>query len=229
MKIEIKKLLKNYDSHCILNIEEMIFESGRIYAVMGPNGSGKTTLLRILSGLIDITSGELLYQGIKSIHRDQVAYMPQKSYMFNTTVLKNLKIGLKDLNIDNKYLLEALDNVGIKELAHRNARHLSGGEAQRVALARVLVLHRDLVLLDEPASATDLAGITRIENYIKKMHKEQKNTIIVTTHSPAQAMRLADEMLFMMHGEIIEKGDPKNLIKKPTTELLETFLKNWRI
>lgn len=229
MRIEINKLIKEYDNNKVLEIDSAIFESGKIYSIMGPNGSGKTTLLRLIGDIEGKTSGTISIQGMKKIDRNHVAYMPQSPYMFDTTVIKSLDIGLSKDSIKKSELMGVLDSVGLLKLAQRKANKLSGGESQRLALARVLILNRKLILLDEPASATDLKGITQIENFILERHRKTNNTIIFTTHNPAQAMRVSDEMLFMFGGKIIEKGRPDKLLKNPNTELLERFLINWRI
>jgi ABC-type phosphate transport system ATPase subunit len=106
---------------------------------------------------------------------------------------------------------------------------LSGGEAQRVALARTLILGRSLVLLDEPASATDISGVQLAENYIRTVNKGDGSTIVFSTHNPSQAAHVADEVIMMFRGKIVEKGSPSKVFDSPEEQETKDFLQHWRI
>lgn len=229
MRISINKLKKQYGRKTVIDIDCLELESGKIYAILGPNGSGKTTLLRILSGLENKDEGEIYYDGMPQLYEGGAAFLTQKPYLFDLSVLSNVLLGLTKGSEDKKKAVHALEHVGMQELLDRKARSLSGGEAQRTALARTLVLEKKLVLLDEPASAVDVLSINLVDKYIKHTNNRDKSTIIVTTHNPSQAVRLADEIIVLWNGEVIEKGQPLEVVNYPKSERTVEFLKNWRI
>lgn len=229
MKIILRAVKKCYNGREVLNIENLEFESGKIYALLGPNGAGKTTLLRVIAGAEKPDEGSIYYNGIDSIKDGSIAYLPQKPYLFDMTVMDNVCIGFK--KSDNVLLKadKALKYLGMEGFKNSKMLGLSGGEAQRVVIARTLVLEKKLVLLDEPLSSVDISSMQLVEDYIKKVNKRDGSTIIFSTHSPSQALRVADEALFMQDGKVIEKGAPLNLLNSPKEKETADFLKNWRI
>ena len=226
MRIILRAVKKCYNGREVLNIENLEFESGKIYALLGPNGAGKTTLLRVIAGAEKLDSGSICIDGIKD---ESIAYLPQKPYLFDMTVMDNVCIGLK--KSDNVLVKadKALKYLGMEGFKNSKMLGLSGGEAQRVVIARTLVLEKKLVLLDEPLSSVDISSMQLVEDYIKKVNKRDGSTIIFSTHSPTQALRMADEALFMQDGKVIEKGAPSNLLNSPKEKETAEFLKNWRI
>lgn len=233
MRVELLNTKKTYNGKTVLDIDSLIFDSGKTYAILGANGSGKTTMLRILAGIDSADSGRVYYDGMESPKEKYAAYMPQSTYMFDLTVLENVILGIKYKGISDSEVrdraMHALESVGMKDFYNSKARSLSGGEAQRVALARTLLLGKSLLLLDEPASATDIKGVALVENYIKSTSKKHGATIAFTTHNPSQASRLADEVIVMYNGRVIEKGSPSVLFSSPQEQETKDFLKSWRI
>ncbi|MCX7708342.1 MAG: ABC transporter ATP-binding protein [Clostridia bacterium] len=233
MRVELKGIKKIYHDKVVLDISSLGLEKGKIYAVLGPNGSGKTTLLKILSGIEKASEGLVHYLDMEMLQEKQIAYMPQKVYMFDLTVLENTVLGLKERKIcgteAEKLAMEALEQVGMNSFSRKKARCLSGGEAQRVALARTLALGKELVLLDEPASATDIAGVDLVEKYICCVNEKNGSTIVFTTHNPSQAARIADEVIIMSGGRVVEKGKPSMVFNSPQNQETRDFLKSWRI
>ncbi|NTW71603.1 MAG: ATP-binding cassette domain-containing protein [Eubacteriaceae bacterium] len=233
MRVEVLKAEKKVGGRKILDASDFTIESGRIYAVMGPNGAGKTTLLRILAGIEQSAFSQILYDGSELVPRDKIAYMTQSAYLFDTTVGKNVLLGIEDEGASeeemNRAVSDSLRKVGMEGFLEAKAKSLSGGEAQRVALARILIMKKDLVLLDEPSSATDIKGAELIEEYIQEVNKNERTTFVFTTHNPSQAQRIADEIIFMNSGKITEKGVPSRILNKPENEETERFLRNWRI
>ncbi|MCX7841450.1 MAG: ABC transporter ATP-binding protein [Clostridia bacterium] len=213
MRVRLKNIKKAYKGRLVLNIEELTFESGMIYAIQGSNGSGKTTLLRIIAGIEAPDSGEVVFQGDDGAGRRQIAYMPQKPYIFDMTVMDNVLLGIRNMSCDSKLALEALRKVGMESFMGQNGKKLSGGEAQRVAAARTLVLGRKLVLLDEPASSVDVCSMRLIEEYIREANRKSGATVIFTTHNPSQAARMANESILIENGTIKDKGEPSRLFK----------------
>jgi ABC-type phosphate transport system ATPase subunit len=134
----------------------------------------------------------------------------------------------KDKNLESRGR-KILENVNMNGFADSSARSLSGGETQRVAVARVLALEKQLVLLDEPAASIDISSSTLVENLIVKTNQETGSTIIFTTHNPSQAARIANEVIIMWEGKIIEKGRPLEIFNFPHRDETKEFLRNWRI
>ncbi len=232
MKVEVLKAEITRAQRKILDITDLTLESGKIYALIGPNGSGKTTLLRSIAALDHEPSCQILYDGSEHMPKDKVSFLTQNIYLFDTTVKKNMLLGidnkLPQLNIDSA-INEALKRVGMESFSDSKARFLSGGEAQRIAVARTLVMKKDLILLDEPSSATDIAGAELIEDYIREVNQKDGKTFIFSTHNPSQAQRLAHEIIFLNSGKITEMGTAEKVLNNPDHEETERFLKNWRI
>ncbi|HAE62407.1 MAG TPA: hypothetical protein DCG38_08760, partial [Eubacteriaceae bacterium] len=202
MRVEIKKARKKCGQKTILDVEGVCIESGKIYALLGPNGAGKTTFLRAISRVDKDIESEMYLIGLEN--SDCVGYMPQSAYLFDTTVEKNVLLGFVGKNMAKpemeKLAFEALKRVGMERFAKSKAKSLSGGESQRVALARMLVMKKNLVLLDEPTSATDVVGAEMIEDYILDLNKKYGITFVFSTHNPSQAARIAHEVIFMDNG-----------------------------
>lgn len=233
MNVALKGILKVYRQQTVLEIDQLRLETGKIYAILGPNGAGKTTLLRILAGIDREYDGTIEYYSFSREARGRIAYMPQTTYLFDTTVLGNVMAGFKNAGRGDPEARsraeQALAWVGMERFRDCKARSLSGGEAQRVALARTLVLGKQLVLLDEPASATDIAGMERVETYLRAMQQKDQATLVFTTHNPSQAARIADWILMMHRGEVIEQGTPLQIFNEPRQPETRDFLKSWRI
>jgi len=224
--IEISNLKKEYNGRCVLEIKELRFEAGKRYALLGMNGSGKSTLLKILAGIVEPTEGSA-QTGIT--RKKAVGYMPQKPYGFSFSVMRNVMIAIKD-DPNRKEIAEAaINEVGMEALINADASRLSGGETQRIAFARIIAMPRELLLLDEPTAAADLQGVDLLEKALLKYHTENSCTVVFATHSPAQAARLADEILFLDRGVIAEKGEAKDVLYNPQSESARDFLTHWKL
>ncbi len=219
--IEIKNLIKKYGERTVLNIDSLTVKKGETVVVVGPNGSGKSTLLKILSGITEKSSGEFSADG-------DIYYLPQQSIPFRKTVRKNLLFSVKDSIDKEKRAQEIIRLLSLSDLADKNASRLSGGECQRIALGRVLVNCGDFLLLDEPSSAADIEGTEIIENAIKKYREETGCGILMTTHSPAQARNLADRIIILHKGEIVEDGSPEELLASPKSLWGKKFIDFWK-
>jgi len=221
----IKKVFKG---RTVLDIPCFDFEQGSVYALVGTNGSGKSTLLRLLSGVILPTEGTIIKSALSDI--GDIAYLPQKPYAFSFSVLKNITMAMPDMpNTDKKALAQAmLREVGIDSLARARGNRLSGGEAQRLSLARLLIQPHKLLLLDEPTSSTDIAGNQHIENAITRYREKTNCDLIFATHALSQAQRLADYIIFLSAGKITEYGPAKQVLQSPKTPECQDFLHFWR-
>lgn len=218
--IEINKLTKSYGDRKVLSVDCLKIKKGETVAVIGPNGSGKSTLLKILSGVIESTSGEFSISG-------KVLYLPQQSIPFKKTVKNNLTFSFKGNGDKEKKAQEILSALELTELSDKNARGLSGGEGQRLALGRVLMNACDFLLLDEPSSAADIEGTEIIERAIRAYKEKTGCGILMTTHSPAQARKLADRIIILYKGEIAEEGTPEELADSPKSLWGKKFIDSW--
>ena len=208
----------------ILDIPLLEFEEGKRYGLIGENGSGKTTLLRVLAGTLQPTQGKVTQQ-----NPDGVGYMPQSPYAFSFSVLRNVEMALENSPERRDNAVRALEAVGMRNFLAARGNKLSGGEAQRMAVARMIAKPRKLLLLDEPTSSTDIRGTDAIENTLLEYAKETRCTLIFSTHSPAQVLRLAEEVIFLNQGRILEKGSARDVLGNPQTESARLFLQHWRI
>lgn len=224
--IDINALKKRYVNRTVLDITSHIFQEGRNCAIIGPNGSGKSTLLRILAGAIESDEGTFI---IAPDIADSMAYMPQKPYAFGFTVLQNVKMACLDEQNANDLAMNALKKVGLEDLAHARGNRLSGGEAQRMALARMIAKPHRLLLLDEPTSSTDIAGTERIEEALLRYSKETCCTLIFATHSPAQVLKLAQDVVMLNHGLIVETGPVSDVLFRPQKQTTKNFLRHWQL
>ena len=202
MKIEFNGVRKSYDGRSVLDIEKFEFQSGKIYAILGPNGTGKTTMLRLIAGIEKSDTGKIYYDGDNKLPNKQMVFLMQKPYMFDLTVLENVLLSIKDRRTAKEEAILALTQVGMKEFMNEKVGTLSGGEAQRVAIARTLVTRKRLVLLDEPTSSVDVSAVRKVEEYIMNVNQEDKSTIIFTTHDHFQADRIANEIIRVECGKI---------------------------
>lgn len=198
MSINLKCLQKLINDRLILDIEQFSFERNKIYAVTGPNGSGKSTLLRIIAGIDEKYSGVMQ----SSFAPSEISYLPQKPYIFNTSSLANIMIGAGSRTNAKEVSHELIRMIGLTHLSYKNARQLSGGEAQRIALARTLAAGGSLLLLDEPTTAVDASSISLIDDILRNEASCKGKTILLATHDHAFAERLADKTITLENGRI---------------------------
>ena len=216
---------KTYDRTVLdVNIE---LEEHKIYALIGANGSGKSTLLKSLSSIVNVDDDSIIDIPFK---KNDIYYMPQMPYSFDLSVYSNIKLGIPTnysvgQKIYCKYRIDTmLKDIDLFRLKKANASTLSGGEKQKMALVRSLVINHDLLLLDEPTSAMDINATLQAEELIKKYKEEFNGTIILATHSIKQAQRLADTVIFLDNGEVKEIADAQTFIDSPQSNELKDFL-----
>lgn len=228
--MRLEGIVKRYGDKTVLAIDALSFEPGRIYAIIGANGCGKSTLVRIAAGVLAPDAGSVDRAG------EQVGFMPQRSYAFYGTLRRNLMLGAHGelprgaaagsardawaARADE--LMAALD---LTRLADDAAKRLSGGETARMALARVLMARYDLLVLDEPTAALDIRSTLAAEELLRAYRDEQGAGIVVVTHFIKQARRIADEVLFLHEGRLLEHGDTAKVLSRPCrTPELQRFL-----
>ena len=232
-QLNVQSLRKEYGDRAVLDIDELRLKSGLTYALVGPNGSGKSTFLRVLSGVEDQSSGFVDVEGDVTRDNLSVGYMPQKSYVFGFSVFKNVSLALSKSGFSKEEIAQrvndALEAVGMTAFAHERGSGLSGGEAQRVALARMLVQDLDILLLDEPTASMDIAGTLLVEEALMRYRERTGCLLLVATHAPSQAHRIADEAVMLSGGRVVEFGPTERVLSEPVSEEGRTFLSYWAV
>jgi putative ABC transport system ATP-binding protein len=202
--------------HGKILVEDANFEvkKGKLLAIVGPSGSGKTSLLRLLNRLDEPTSGTVFVEGLdyrklepRELRR-KLGMVTQRPYLFPGTVADNLRFGpaQRGETLSPHAVEELLSQVGLKNFGERNVANLSGGEAQRVSLARALANSPLALLLDEPTSSLDEAARFEVESSIQKVVRDQGLTCVMVTHDLAQASRLAESALLLESGRVVRSG-----------------------
>jgi len=213
------------DTVLIDRISMMVRPQRRLF-VLGPNGAGKSLLLRLCHGLITPTAGRIIWADPERAPRAQ-GMVFQRPVLLRRSVLANLIHALRLRGIGRRTARRrseaALDRFGLRDLATRPARLLSGGEQQRLAMARAWVLQPQVLFLDEPSSQLDPAVTRLIENMITDFSAEGM-TIVMTTHDLGQARRLADDVVFLHRGRLLESSPAESFFDRPSTAEARAFL-----
>ena len=217
--IQGTKLINNFD---------LTIDSADISIILGHNGSGKSLLLKLLHGVITPETGSITWNNEKpGIRQYWRTFLLQRPTFFNQSIEFNIEFVLRIANIDKnehkKRCQQALEICGLTDLAKRNTSSLSGGEQQKVSLARAWVLKPSVVLLDEPTVALDPPSVISFENIVRQF--EQSGTkIIMTTHDLAQAKRLAKQVIFIDKGNMIEQSCAKEFFAGPRSTQAQSFI-----
>ncbi len=234
--LTVENITKIYNGKTVLDIPSLEIEEGKITAIIGPSGAGKSTLLSLINGIEKPDTGKIIFEGeensrVSSYSPEgfrRMALVFQKPVMFNTSVYNNIAYGLKVRKLAKNEVHERLKDsaafLGLTELLSQKAITLSGGEAGRVSVARAMIIKPDLLLMDEPTANLDPANVAIIEDMIKKASKHYKTTVIVVTHNMFQARRLADNIVFMLNGQIVEQGYGEELFEKPLDQRTQAFI-----
>lgn len=230
MDLQITDLQKYYDERCVLNVENQTIKKGNFLGVIGPNGSGKSTLIKIIAGLIEASNGNVVYNNNKlntKIQQDMTLVF-QKPYLLRTTVFNNIAYplairGIKKQEISRR-VNDVMKSLDIRTLRDQKAWTLSGGETQKVALARAIVIKPSLLLLDEPTANIDPGSVLVMEENIKKFYEENGSTVIMITHNLQQSKRLCADVAFMNEGEIIEMDSVDNIFNNSKNTLTKRFI-----
>ncbi len=220
--LEMKDIVKDYSGFKAVDHVDFSLHKGEIVAIIGPSGSGKSTLLRCINGLNTITSGEIDLEGETGMVFQHFNLFPHMTCLENITYapIKVKKIPKEQAVARAKELLKM---VGLESKADVYPAHISGGQKQRVAIARALAMDPDVMLFDEPTSALDPEITGEVLNVMKQL-AEKHTTMIVVTHDMGFAKEVADRVVFMSDGKIVEQGDPTELFEHPKSERLVSFL-----
>ena len=222
--LEMKNITKEYANLQALKGVDFSIKKGEIVAIIGPSGSGKSTLLRCVNGLNQMTSGEINLQGSTGMVFQHFNLFP------HMTCLENITYAPMKVKKENKASAEAkakdlLKMVNLESKADVYPAQISGGQKQRVAIARALAMEPDLMLFDEPTSALDPEITGEVLQVMKKLADEHM-TMMVVTHEMGFAKEVADKVIFMAEGEIIEEGTPSEIFDNPKSPRLISFLQS---
>ena len=236
--LAVKQLNKHYGPTQVFENIDFSADEGEFVTLLGPSGCGKSTLLRCLAGLTPVDSGQILLQG-----EDLVPMAPQQrgigmvfqSYALfpNMTVDGNVAFGLKMQKLQSaeirRRVEEVLALVELQEFAHRYPHQLSGGQCQRVALARSLVTRPRLLLLDEPLSALDARIRKHLRDQIRRIQQELRLTAIFVTHDQEEALTLSDRVVLMNKGKIVQNGSAETLYTRPVDAFAAGFIGSYNV
>ena len=237
--IEIKGLKKSFGKHEVLKGIDLTIQDKEVVVIIGPSGSGKSTILRCINYLEQPTAGEIIVDGIsmsdaKSINniRKEVGMVFQRFNLFpHMTVLQNIilspmKTRGESKDEATKTAIQLLEKVGLADKKDAYPETLSGGQQQRVAIARALALHPDILCFDEPTSALDPELTGEVLRVLRDL-ADRKTTMIIVTHEMHFARDVADRILFMDGGVVVEEGPAKELIDHPQEERTKQFLAHY--
>ena len=236
-KLKVTNLKKSYGNLEVLKSIDLQVTEGEVVCLIGPSGSGKSTLLRCLNMLEEVTSGEVVVNDFNLTDkkndinkiRENIGMVFQHFNLFpHLTVLENITLAPVDLKKATpqqakEKALELLERVGLKEKANENPAKLSGGQKQRVAIARALAMNPDIMLFDEPTSALDPEMVGEVLNVIKQLAQEGM-TMVIVTHEMGFVREVADRVIFMDNGYIVEEGTPQEIFGNPQNERTKDFL-----
>ena len=232
-QVHIDSLTKTYEDRTVLSVDSLALDAGVLYALIGSNGSGKSTLLRALAGTAGISSGTISVSGERTKDQVTVGYMPQKPYVFGFSVFRNVSLaipaGTCSAQEARERVQHALEEVGMERMQQAHGNTLSGGEAQRVALARILVRDLDVVLLDEPTASMDVEGTLQVERALASYRARTQCLTVVATHAPAQAKRIAERAVMLDKGRVVEEGPIDDVLLRPSTDAGRSFLSYWQL
>ncbi|HRJ60741.1 MAG TPA: sulfate ABC transporter ATP-binding protein, partial [Azospirillaceae bacterium] len=237
MNIDIKAITKRFGAFAALNAVDLQVRDGELLALLGPSGSGKTTLLRIIAGLENADSGEVLFGGENALERHPrdrgVGFVFQHYALFrHMTVFDNVAFGLTvrpraarppKAEIARR-VTELLKLVQLDWLAERYPTQLSGGQRQRVALARALAVEPRVLLLDEPFGALDAKVRKELRRWLRRLHDDMGLTSVFVTHDQEEALELADRVVVMNKGGIEQVGSPAEVYRDPASAFVYEFL-----
>ncbi len=231
--IYINNLIVQRNGRNVLKIDSLEIKRGETLAVIGPNGAGKSTFLLALADLIKPVQGEILFneRSIKAWgeleYRRRIAFVFQDPLLMDMSVQDNIALGLKFRGVKNyqEPVIKWSKAMGVDSLLKRRAGQLSGGEAQRVSLARAFVLDPELLLMDEPFSAVDPQTRAQLLKDLSKVLAQDHRTTIFVTHNLKEAAQFGDRVAVMFDGELKQIGKPKQVREKPINKSVGEFLK----
>lgn len=234
--IQIRDLIIRRNGRDTLKVDALDIQRGETLALVGPNGAGKSTLLLALARLLKPAAGDIWYEGRSLRQWDELVYRRKISFVFQSpllmdmTVEQNIALGLKFRRAPKEdarqRVGEWMKQLGVDTLAKRRAGQLSGGEAQRVSLARALVLEPELLLLDEPFAALDPPTHSKLLADLAFLLKQSHRTAVFVTHNLSEAAKLSDRIAVIINGELKQVGTVRQIKSSPVDDAVAAFLHN---
>ncbi|AYD04785.1 ABC transporter ATP-binding protein [Neorhizobium sp. NCHU2750] len=231
--VEIDDITKTYGDAVAIRGVSMTVRDGEFVTILGPSGCGKSTLLRMISGFADPTTGDVRIAG-KSVvglapyKRDTAMVFQDYALFPHRTVAENIGFGLRMRKVDKREIErrvgEMLELINLSGFGNRRVSEISGGQAQRVALGRALVVRPSVLLLDEPLGALDLKLRKQMQTELKKIHRELGLTFVAVTHDQEEALTLSDRIAVMNAGRIEQFDAPEALYRRPATRFVADFV-----
>ncbi|WP_297735661.1 ABC transporter ATP-binding protein [uncultured Maricaulis sp.] len=233
MYLTVREATKNYGSFTALNRVSIEIDEGEFVCLLGPSGCGKTTLLRLIAGLSDLDEGEILLEGaalsdLPARKRGFGIVFQSYSLFPNMTVAENIGYGLKIRSTPrpeiSRRVTDLLNLVKLPQLADSFPGQLSGGQQQRIALARAIAVDPRVLLLDEPLSALDAKVRAELRGEIRHVQRSLGIPTLMVTHDQEEALALADKIICMNHGVVVQAGTPEDLYNRPRTRFVAEFM-----
>lgn len=229
---DLQNIAMRYGARTVLHVPRFTINQGEAWALLGPSGAGKSTLLRVLCLLETPTTGQVRYRlhlisgAIPLAVQREIVLVFQRPLLLDATVWHNVAYGLRlRRKRDDRLVRQTLDLLGLAPLAHARAGTLSGGEMQRVAVARALVIRPQVLLLDEPTANLDPRNVALIEGAVATLRREHGTTIVIATHNVYQARRLATHAAMLLDGEMIEAGPVEQILDQPHDKRTASFVR----
>ncbi len=238
--LKVEHLHKSFENLTVLEDVSLTVNKGEVVVIVGPSGCGKSTFLRCINGLEDIQDGRVILDG-QTInpplqkgdnYRQRIGMVFQSYELFpHKTILGNImlapiKVQKRDKNEVRAEAEQLLEKVGLSSKKDNYPRQLSGGQKQRVAIVRALIMHPEILLFDEVTAALDPEMVREVLDVILELAKQQR-TMLIVTHEMAFARAIADRIVFMDGGSIIEVSEPERFFTEPRTERAKRFLKTF--
>ena len=231
--LKVTGLEKSFGPYVAVGGIDFEVEEGEFIAIMGPSGCGKTTTLRLIAGLETPTGGEIhlrdrLMNDVSPWERDTPLVWQNLALFPFMSVLRNVEFGLKMKGVEkaerHRNVMQWLERMGLDAYADHKIDQLSGGQRQRVALARALITEPEKLLLDEPLSALDAHLVIRMQSELTRLHRELGITFFYVTHSQSEAFALADRVIIMNDGQVVQVGTPKEIYGAPSNRFVAGFV-----
>jgi tungstate transport system ATP-binding protein len=233
--LELARVRVSYANTCVLRIEQLGLARGEILTVVGPNGAGKSVLLRILGLLERPSAGEVLLDGVKVDYgrrwlraRRRVTCLFQEPLLCDGTVQRNVELGLRLRHLARAERVRRaggwMERLGIGQLSRRRVHTLSGGEAQRTALARALAIEPEVLLLDEPFAALDAPTRAALVRDLAALLRGRGQTAVIVTHDLDEAVRIGDRLAVLLAGRLRQLGPPALVLATPADEEVRSFV-----
>lgn len=231
--VEIDAITKTYGETTAIRGVSMDVRDGEFVTILGPSGCGKSTLLRMISGFVEPTTGDVRISG-KSVvglapyKRDTAMVFQDYALFPHRTIAENIGFGLRMRKVEKREISrrvdEMLELINLSGFGDRRVSEISGGQAQRVALGRALVVRPSVLLLDEPLGALDMKLRKQMQSELKKIHRELGLTFVAVTHDQEEALTLSDRVAVMNAGRVEQFDDPETLYRKPATSFVADFV-----